>query len=98
MLPNVPEKGDVSNWLAAGGTREALKALVAAMPEWSSEEAKVEEPAGTGTDTPERAKGEPSVEDFFGADGRFVPARLGARLIEECPIRLGHDRHLWRYV
>jgi putative DNA primase/helicase len=31
-LPNLPEKGDVSDWLAAGGTREALEALVTATP------------------------------------------------------------------
>jgi hypothetical protein len=28
-LPDVPPKGDVSDWLAAGGTRQALEALVA---------------------------------------------------------------------
>lgn len=27
MLPDLPPKGDVSDWLAAGGTREALEAL-----------------------------------------------------------------------
>src|SRR5438094_5049814 len=31
-LPDLPEKGDVSDWIAAGGTREALEALVAAAP------------------------------------------------------------------
>ncbi len=33
-LPGLPEKGDVSDWLAAGGTAEKLVALVEAAPEW----------------------------------------------------------------
>ena len=33
-LPNLPPKGDVSDWLAAGGTREALRELAAAAPVW----------------------------------------------------------------
>ncbi len=33
-LPNLPPKGDVSNWLSAGGTKEELLALVEATPEW----------------------------------------------------------------
>lgn len=33
-LPNLPLKGDVSDWLAAGGTAEQLLALAAAAPEW----------------------------------------------------------------
>src|SRR5262249_20688198 len=31
-----PNKGDISNWLAAGGSAEELKAIVAALPEGSS--------------------------------------------------------------
>jgi len=33
-LPGLPEKGDVSDWLAAGGTKEALLALQKAAPLW----------------------------------------------------------------
>jgi hypothetical protein len=33
-LPNLPPKGDVSDWLAAGGTREQLIELAKATPEW----------------------------------------------------------------
>jgi hypothetical protein len=33
-LPGLPEKGDVSDWLAAGGMVEQLQALVTAAPEW----------------------------------------------------------------
>jgi hypothetical protein len=34
QFPDLPEKGDASDWIAAGGTREQLDALVAAAPEW----------------------------------------------------------------
>ena len=37
LLPDLPDKGDVSDWLTAGGTRAALEALVAAAPAWSPE-------------------------------------------------------------
>jgi putative DNA primase/helicase len=33
-LPGLPAKGDVSDWINAGGTREQLLAIVAAAPEW----------------------------------------------------------------
>lgn len=35
LLPNLAPKGDVSDWLVAGGTRDVLLALVAAAPEWT---------------------------------------------------------------
>jgi putative DNA primase/helicase len=33
-LPDLPPKGDVSDWLAAGGTREQLEEMAAAAPHW----------------------------------------------------------------
>lgn len=33
-LPDMPEKGDVSDWLDAGNTPEQLKALVEKLPDW----------------------------------------------------------------
>jgi hypothetical protein len=36
-LPGLPEKGDVSDWLAAGGTKEELLRMVAEAPEWGPE-------------------------------------------------------------
>lgn len=36
-LPDLPEKGDVSDWIKAGGTKEQLLALVEAAPEWKPE-------------------------------------------------------------
>lgn len=50
-LPGLPPKGDVSDWLAAGGTRDKLLALAEAAPEWApdaGEEARTDDPlAGT---------------------------------------------------
>jgi putative DNA primase/helicase len=34
-LPGLPDKGDVSDWLAAGGTADTLRELVEAAPEWT---------------------------------------------------------------
>jgi hypothetical protein len=35
-LPDLPEKGDVSSWLDASGTRERLDALAEGAPEWKA--------------------------------------------------------------
>lgn len=43
-LPGLPPKGDVSDWLNAGGTAERLRELAASVPEWQpAGEAKNEE-------------------------------------------------------
>ena len=34
--PECPAKGDISNWIEAGGTSEALSALIEALPEWTA--------------------------------------------------------------
>jgi hypothetical protein len=34
-LPGLPEKGDVSDWIAAGGTKAALEELVQVAPAWA---------------------------------------------------------------
>ncbi len=39
-LPGLPEKGDVSDWIHAGGTKEALEGLIADAPEWEPRESK----------------------------------------------------------
>jgi hypothetical protein len=36
-LPNLPAKGDVSDWIAAGGTKEQLLDLANATPEWTGD-------------------------------------------------------------
>lgn len=35
VLPGLPPKGDISDWLSSGGTREALLDLVRAAPAWT---------------------------------------------------------------
>ncbi|MBW1953773.1 MAG: hypothetical protein JRI66_11970 [Deltaproteobacteria bacterium] len=47
-LPGLPEKGDVSDWLAAGKTLEELLALVEAAPEWQPPQAQAQEPIKEG--------------------------------------------------
>ena len=34
-LPGLPDKGDVSDWIAAGGTKDELKRLAEAAPDWT---------------------------------------------------------------
>lgn len=34
-LPKLPEKGDVSDWIAAGGTREEIEQIIRATPLWT---------------------------------------------------------------
>jgi hypothetical protein len=36
-LPGLPDKGDVSDWIAGGGTRDRLAAIVSAAPPWTPE-------------------------------------------------------------
>lgn len=43
-LPGLPDKGDVSDWLAAGGTPEQLRSLVEATPDWDPNTAPPEKP------------------------------------------------------
>src|SRR5205085_2192124 len=81
-LPGLSLKEDVSDWLVAGHTVAELDALVAATPVW----------------TPTATSGETEAVDVFDAKDRFIPARLGTRLVAESTIRLGHDRRLWRYA
>ena len=44
-MPGLPEKGDVSDWLNAGGTVEGLHELVESAPDWTPEAAPQEWPA-----------------------------------------------------
>lgn len=59
-LPNLPPKGDVSDWLAAGGTKDMLLKLSLECPKWekqgrrpgSNRRAKAAPPAGSAGDRP----------------------------------------------
>ncbi len=55
-LPGLPPKGDVSDWLAAGGTRESLLELVKAAPAW---EPSAEAPNSQDTPGGTQDKGKP---------------------------------------
>lgn len=48
-LPDLPEKGDASDWLAAGGTAEELEELATRAPEWRApaDEAPADDEAST---------------------------------------------------
>jgi hypothetical protein len=63
-LPDLPPKGDIADWIAAGGTMEQLAALVDAAPDAEPD---------TGADAPEEAASEPdNVVEFPSkkADGK----------------------------
>jgi hypothetical protein len=64
-LPGLPPKGDVSDWLDAGGTLEQLRALVQAAPEW--------DPA---TAPPSHEESQKSAPDS-GEHGQAVPKECG---------------------
>lgn len=64
-LPGLPEKGDISDWLQAGGTREQLEALGQGTPPWQPT-------AASAADRPEIHAGaedatEPLGEGVYGA-------------------------------
>jgi DNA primase (bacterial type) len=50
-LPNLPEKGDVSNWLDTGGTAEALKSLAVSTPIHEHEDSQAETPQAESDET-----------------------------------------------
>jgi Protein of unknown function (DUF3631) len=47
VLPNLPPKGDVSDWIASGGTREQFDVLVAQAPDWKAPQATEQNEAKT---------------------------------------------------
>ena len=62
-LPGLPAKGDVSNWLDNGGTKDELIRLASACPEW-------EEPAVASTPYPESHTSASENEDYGARDPR----------------------------
>jgi len=55
-LPGLPPKGDVSDWIAAGGTREKLGELVKAATVVTAADLAEQEPGGSGTDANSSAR------------------------------------------
>ena len=86
-LPGLPPKGDVSDWLDAGGTAEALEALIDAAPPWASDD-------GTEWDDPLDIVGAPELvgwptlgrnclpEPLF----RYVMAEAERLNVDPCPL------------
>ena len=82
-LPNIPDKGDVSDWIAAGGTREQLQELANSCPEW--------EP----TPEPDTHAGDASGADPF--ELRLTDAGNARALVGKhgADIRYDHDAGKW---
>jgi putative DNA primase/helicase len=58
---------------------------------------KTEKPGIKGSRKRARSTKREKLASRFFDGSEFVPARLGEHLLEEASIRLGQDRHLWRY-
>jgi hypothetical protein len=68
-LPGLPPKGDVSDWLAAGGTRDKLEEMAAAAPYW--------QPNGEDKKPDRLRLVPPSEMDWRGAQLNLVKGLLG---------------------
>jgi putative DNA primase/helicase len=77
-LPGLPEKGDVSDWLVAGGTRDELDQLIEHTPYYRADEP-AEEDAG-----PQYSEGALALRfaDAFGGEARHV-AEIGKWVLWE---------------
>ncbi|MBC7075994.1 MAG: hypothetical protein H5T98_07990 [Syntrophomonadaceae bacterium] len=60
-LPDLPEKGDVSDWLAAGGTKEELLRLVAEAPEWKPKKEVQESIKASGEDKEDKKESQADI-------------------------------------
>ncbi len=84
-LSGLPDKGDVSDWLAAGGTKEALLALVKAAPDWTPESMS---PASLGKPDAaqeEQTESEQQAEEVWDAPLPFTQHHLPVFPIEALP-------------
>ena len=84
VLPNLPSKGDIVDWAAAGGTREQLEALLAQAPEWQPPS------ANDSKDTEGKAKATASEDALIAALAKMRPgiefARARSRLAKNLGI------------
>jgi len=83
-MPGLPDKGDVSDWLAAGGTKEALLALVKAAPDWNPENVPpLSDPPAASSAPPKRKPIAERVVDLADvAPPADVPLLLGKYLMK----------------
>ncbi len=98
-LPGLAEKGDLTDWVDAGGTREQLEAIIEATPDWSPTVVDVAEESPT--------KGLPELDPaaLWGLPGDFVqlvephteadPAALLAQFIVACGNMLGANGYVF---
>lgn len=85
VLPNLPAKGDVSDWIASGGTREQLDACVAQAPDWKAPQAAIPNLKDANTKATERedelianlAKMQPGIQ--FARERRKLAKDFGVR-------------------
>lgn len=72
-LPDLPDKGDVSDWLAAGGSAEALACLATNVPAWLPE---------TATTKPNTTREAPALLMTWGQFGS-IERKRGEQIIHE---------------
>jgi hypothetical protein len=73
VWPECPEKGDISDWIAAGGTAEKFKRLVEALPTWKA----------TSTEAPRSLMREMPPPDPFPIDALGPELASAARAIHD---------------
>lgn len=78
-LPGLPDKGDVSDWIEGGGTKEQLERLVAETPIW--------EPKQGDTSTEAKASSDPRIHIEVTPDEHIV--------IEKAVAALANDKQLY---
>lgn len=76
-LPGLSEKGDISDWIAAGGTWEQLSELVKAAPEWTPETAPPFPQTETKEEAPKKKAGK--EKKFVFTDGHNLTDLGNAR-------------------
>jgi hypothetical protein len=81
VLPELPSGGDVTDWLAGGGTRERLDELVAQAPDWQA-------PAANNLEE-EKAKAEASENTLIEALAKMRPGVEFARQRKKAARELG---------
>ena len=85
-LPDLPPKGDVSDWLDTGGTAEALQALIDKAPFWTSRPAGVGRPLDI-IGAPELVGWPTLTADCLPASiYRYVMAEARRMNVDPCPL------------
>jgi hypothetical protein len=86
-LPNLAAKGDIRNWLDAGGTREQLDALVEQAPDWQPPPAEV--PVDIAIESAQNVTGEVDEDAVLERLEKLPPGVKLAREIKRAAKQLG---------